>query len=363
MSAVRLLRDNLQVFEDNLLAKGWAITGPNGFEAGGQGPYKGDTAGLTIDSTPGFLTPGLVDTHVHGGGGFSADHSADDMIGVMNFHERYGVRKTFLSLVSAPLEEVLASIEQAALLVGRDKRFQGLHLEGPFLSHTHKGAHDPGVLHSPSDSEIEMLIEAGAGVVKSITVAPELLSQAQVAMLLEAGIEPCLGHTNADFHTAAKHFASGAKVLTHAFNGMRGIHHRDPGPVMAAQENMSVFSELIADGVHVAGEVAKIPDPARVILITDAMSATGLDDGNYYLGSLEVEVKEGIARTHSGSLAGSTLTLDVAVKNFATWWNSPEIAFRAAITNPAEAYGFTVPGISAEDRPLIWSSDLIIEIQ
>lgn len=361
MSAARVLRDNLQVFDNNCLAKGWAIVGAGGFEAGGQGSYQGSTSDLQIDPTPGYLTPGLVDTHVHGGGGFSADHSTQDMVGVMGFHEKHGVRKTFLSLVSAPIEEILASIEHAASLVGTDQRFLGLHLEGPFLSHTHKGAHDPGVLHSPSDSEIEMLIEAGEGIVRSITVAPELLSEAQVAMLLEAGIEPCLGHTNADFDTASKHFASGAKVLTHAFNGMRGIHHRDPGPVMAAQENKAVYSELIADGVHVASEVAKILDPARVILITDAMSAAGLSDGSYYLGSLEVEVKNGIARTHSGSLAGSTLTLDVAVKNFATWWDSPEVAFRAAITNPTNAYGLKPPGLSAEDRPLIWSSNLTLE--
>jgi N-acetylglucosamine-6-phosphate deacetylase len=130
---------------------------------------------------------------------------------------------------------------------------------------------------------------------------------------------------------------------------------------MAAQENKAVYSELIADGVHVASEVAKILDPARVILITDAMSAAGLSDGSYYLGSLEVEVKNGIARTHSGSLAGSTLTLDVAVKNFATWWDSPEVAFRAAITNPTNAYGLKPPGLSAEDRPLIWSSNLTLE--
>lgn len=361
MSAVRTLRDNLQVFEKSSLAKGWAIIGQDGFEAGGQGSFQGATTDLKIDSTPGFLTPGLVDTHVHGGGGFSADHSGNDMTGVINFHHKHGVRRTFLSLVSAPIEEILNSIEQAASLVGADKRFLGLHLEGPFLSHTHKGAHDPGVLHSPSDSEIEILIEAGAGIVRSITIAPELLSEAQVVMLLEAGIEPCLGHTNADFAIAKRHFASGAKVLTHAFNGMRGIHHRDPGPVMAAQENKSVYSELIADGVHVAGEVAKILDPSRVILITDAMSATGLSDGNYYLGSLEVVVENGIARTHSGSLAGSTLTLDVAVRNFANWWGSPEIAFRAAITNPSNAYGLNAPGLSPDDRPLIWSSNLSLE--
>jgi N-acetylglucosamine-6-phosphate deacetylase len=361
LSAARTLRENLQVFENGTLAKGWAIVGPNGFESGAQGIYSGDASALVIDSKPGYLTPGLIDTHVHGGGGHSADHSAADMVSVIDFHQKFGVRSTFLSLVSAPIEEILSSIENASTLVDKDSRFLGLHLEGPFLAHSHKGAHDPGVLHSPSNSELEMLIEAGQGVVRSMTLAPELLGEGQVTMLLEAGIEPCLGHTNADFEIAAKHFASGSKVLTHAFNGMRGIHHRDPGPVIAAQENPAVFSELIADGVHVAPEVAKILDPTRVILITDAMSATGLSDGSYYLGALEVEVIQGVARTHSGSLAGSTLTLDKAVKNFASWTNSPELAFRAAITNPALAYDLPLPGLSASDRPLIWSQDLELE--
>lgn len=346
------------MFDNGALAKGWAIVGPNGFESGAQGSFSGDSTGLAIDSTPGYLTPGLIDTHIHGGGGFSADHSAADMVSVIDFHQQFGVRFTFLSLVSAPIEEILASIEQAASLIGKDSRFLGLHLEGPFLAHGHKGAHDPGVLHSPSDSELELLIEAGAGVVRSITIAPELFSDHQVAMLIEAGIEPCLGHTSADFGVAAKHFETGAKVLTHAFNGMRGIHHRDPGPVIAAQENPAVFSELISDGIHVEPEVAKILDPTRVILVTDAMSATGLSDGSYFLGALAVEVTQGVARTHSGSLAGSTLTLDVAVKNFANWSGSAELSFRAAITNPASAYGLEVPGLKDSDRPLIWSKDL-----
>jgi N-acetylglucosamine-6-phosphate deacetylase len=362
LSAVRTLLDNIEVFENGTLAKGWAIVGPAGFESGARGSFSGDASGLAIDSTPGYLTPGLIDTHVHGGGGFSADHSASDMVSVIDFHQNHGVRSTFLSLVSAPVEELLTSIQQAALLIGKDHRFLGLHLEGPFLAHSHKGAHDPGVLHSPSDSELEVLIEAGAGIVRSMTVAPELLSDRQVSMLLEAGIEPCLGHTSADFDIAARHFATGAKVLTHAFNGMKGIHHREPGPVIAAQENQSVFSELIADGVHVEPEVAKILDPTRVILITDAMSATGLVDGSYFLGALEVEVIQGVARTHSGSLAGSTLTLDVAVRNFASWTGSAELAFAAAITNPARAYDLEVPGLAASDRPLIWSKELDIEV-
>jgi N-acetylglucosamine-6-phosphate deacetylase len=360
LSATKILRDNIEVFDGETLAKGWAIISDTKIEQAGQGKFPGDTSGLEINSTPGFVSPGLIDTHIHGGGGFSVDGSYQDMEKVIEFHQGFGVRKTFLSLVSAPLESILVSIEHATALLESDDRFLGLHLEGPFLAQSHKGAHDPAVLHAPTDDEIKKLIDKGAGVVKSITIAPELSSPKQIAMLLEAGIQPCLGHTNADYELATTHFNQGSRVLTHAFNGMNGIHHRAPGPVVAALDNKLVFSELIADGVHVRPEAARLLDPERVILITDAMSATGLPDGTFNLGSLAVEVVDGVARTHSGSLAGSTLTLDVAVKNFANWFGSVELAFRAAITNPAKAYGLKQTTLAAEDRPILWSDNLQI---
>lgn len=361
MSVAKVLHDNLLVFDSGRLTSGWAIFEENKLAGWGLGKYSG-AAIEQVNSDPGYLTPRLIETHVHGGGGFASDQSADQMSGVIDFHHLRGVGSTLLSLVSAPLAELLESISQAATLMKQDSRLLGLHLEGPFLAQSHRGAHDPGVLHSPSDEELEQLIDAGEGVIKSITVAPELLSQKQVAKLLEAGIEPCLGHTGCDFQTAANHFRLGARVLTHAFNGMPGIHHREPGPVVAALENPAVFCELIADGVHVAPEVAKLLDPARVILVTDAMSATGLSDGSYQLGSQSVKVEGGIARTESGSLAGSTLSLDQSVKNFALWWQNPEAAFRAAITNPIAAYGFDDTKLSAiaPDNYLLWDERLKI---
>jgi N-acetylglucosamine-6-phosphate deacetylase len=361
LSATKVLRDNVQVFDGEKLAKGWAIVSDGIIEQAVQGKYSADGSGLENNSTPGFVSPGLIDTHIHGGGGFSADGSYQDMVKVIDFHQGFGVRKTLLSLVSAPIEQILVSIEHATALQKSDDRFLGLHLEGPFLAQSHKGAHDPAVLHAPSDQEIEKLIDKGAGVIKSITIAPELSSPKQISMLLEAGIQPCLGHTNADYELSTTHFNQGSRVLTHAFNGMNGIHHRAPGPVVAALDNKPVFSELIADGVHVRPEAARLLDPERVILITDAMSATGLPDGTFNLGSLAVEVVEGVARTHSGSLAGSTLTLDVGVKNFANWFGSVELAFRAAITNPAKAYGLKQTTLAAEDRPILWSESLMLE--
>lgn len=363
MSAAKVLRDSLKVFDGNSLEKGWAIVTGSIVEQSCQGQFSGDRVGLEVDSSPGFVSPGLIDTHVHGGGGFSAEGGYDHMRKVIDFHHNFGVRQTFLSLVSAPLEEILVSIQHAKLLLQEDTRFLGLHLEGPFLAHSHKGAHDPNVLHAPSDDEISQLIEAGAGVVRSITIAPELSSPKQVESLLKAGIHPCLGHTNADFELARSHFNAGSRVLTHAFNGMNGVHHRAPGPVIAALENELVYSELIADGVHVRPEVAKILNPSRVILVTDAMSATGLADGGFKLGSLAVEVVGGIAKTHMGSLAGSTLTLDTAVRNFAKWFGSTELAFRAAITNPAQAYGLSLPKLDGFGGAILWSENLELQNQ
>lgn len=361
MSAAKQLHDNLLIYESEKLSPGWAIFEGEKLESWGLGKYSNAPV-QSINSEPGYLTPRLIETHVHGGGGFASEKSQEQMFGVIEFHHKRGVGATLLSLISAPLPELLESISHAASLMKEDSRLLGLHLEGPFLAQSHRGAHDPGVLHSPSDEELEQLIRAGSGVLKSITVAPELLSQKQVALLLEAGIEPCLGHTGCDFQTAANHFRLGSRVLTHAFNGMPGIHHREPGPVVAALENPEVYCELIADGVHVAPEVAKLLDPTRVILVTDAMSATGLGDGSYQLGSLAVKVHEGIARTESGSLAGSTLSLDKAVRNFASWWNNPEAAFRATITNPIAAYRLneTKLGLISTGSYLLWDKDLEI---
>jgi N-acetylglucosamine-6-phosphate deacetylase len=195
----------------------------------------------------------------------------------------------------------------------------GAHLEGPFLDDEFRGAHDPGLLRDADEASVELLLEAAAGTLRQITIAPEHDGALEaIARFVAADVRVAVGHTGADFETALAAFDAGASILTHAFNGMRGIHHRAPGPVTAAMHADHVTLEDINAGVHVHPDVVKLAfagAPGRVALVTDAMAATGSADGVYVLGSLEVVVTDGVARLREGgSIAGSTLTQDDALR-------------------------------------------------
>jgi N-acetylglucosamine-6-phosphate deacetylase len=350
---------NLQLFDgEALVTDSWVVV-DNQIVDFGVGDGWRMHAETAEDGAGGFITPRLFDTHVHGGNGFSNDNGLKDMTQVIRFHAANGVGSTFLSLISAPVSELVALIQEAKAL--KHPNFAGLHLEGPFISHEFKGAHDPKVLHAPTDAELARIIEASDGLVKSMTVAPELISDSQLQSLQEAGIGVCFGHSAAGYEQARAFFAKGSKIMTHAFNGMAGIHHRAPGPVPAALES-DTFTELIADGVHVEPAAARLLNREKVILVTDAMAATGMPDGDYSLGTMAVKVTEGVARTESGSIAGSTLLLKDAVRNYAEWTGSPVSALRAAITNPAIAYGMEAPTLSRGSKSwLLWNGHLEIQ--
>jgi N-acetylglucosamine-6-phosphate deacetylase len=224
-----------------------------------------------------------------------------------------------VSLVTASIPELCTSLERISELCESDPTLLGAHLEGPFLADAHRGAHDPGLLTAPTPAAVDRLIEAGAGCIAQITIAPELAGGLDaVRRFQRAGVVVAVGHTAADYETAAAAFDAGASVLTHAFNAMDDVRHRQPGPLPAAVERGWVTLELIADGVHVADSVMRLllaAVPARMALITDAMEATGMPDGDYLLGALPVVVADGVARLRAGgAIAGSTLTLDRAFR-------------------------------------------------
>ena len=359
MSAKTLF--NINVFDGHGIRQNqWVKWDENILEIGSGDGYL-QHSGELIDGKNGFITPKLIDTHIHGGNGTSNDDGLEAMNSVIEFHALHGVGKTMLSLISAPVNDMVGLIETAHKIT--DQRFLGLHLEGPFISEQYKGAHDPTVLHAPTIEELESIIQASKGIVRSMTIAPELISDQQLALLTSNDIVPCFGHSAADYELTKDFFAKGSNVMTHAFNGMSGIHHRKPGPVPAALE-AGAFTELIADGVHIQPAAARLLDPEKVILVTDAMAATGMPDGDYMLGSMSVKVKDSVARTESGSIAGSTLLLKDAVRNFADWSGSALHAFRAAITNPAAAYNFPTPTLTVgETEWLVWNQDLeLIEL-
>jgi N-acetylglucosamine-6-phosphate deacetylase len=272
-----------------------------------------------IDAAGSYLSPGFIDIHGHGGGGYSYDEGADAVAGARAMHRAHGTTGAVISLVTASVTDLASRAGTVAELAASDRTILGSHLEGPFLAVSHKGAHDPALLRDADPEVLAMLIEAGRGTVRQITLAPERPGGMDaVRRTVAAGIVAAVGHTGADLDVARAAFDAGATVLTHAFNAMRGIHHRAPGPVVAALEDSRVTLEVIADGIHVHPSVLRLAAdaaPGRIALVTDAMAAAGAPEGRYALGGRDVVVSDAVARLASdGTIAGSTLTQDAAVR-------------------------------------------------
>jgi N-acetylglucosamine-6-phosphate deacetylase len=340
--------------EDLLIANARVVTGGTITEDGWVRFERGVVAargtgappqhdGAVLDAAGRVLTPGFVDLHGHGGGGGDASNGAVDVPAVLAAHRSHGTTRSMLSLVSRPVDRLVATLRELAPLVREDPLLLGVHLEGPFLSPDNKGAHDPAALTLPTAEAIDALLDAADGTLAQITIAPELPGAAEaIDRLIDAGVRVAVGHTTADLATAGRAFDAGASLLTHAFNAMPGLHHRAPGPIGAALERPGVVLELIADGLHVHPIVIAAlfrMAPGRVALITDAMAAAGVGDGTYLLGSLQVEVRDGAARLASGSLAGSTLTLDAAIRTVVAAGIPLAEAVLATTATPARAIG------------------------
>ena len=304
-----------------------------------------DADASVTDAAGRTLVPGFIDLHCHGAGGASFEEGADAIARALAVHTAHGTTRSVLSLVTAPVDVLAAHLRTIAAVAASDPRVLGAHLEGPFLDHEFRGAHDPALLRTADPAAVELLLEASAGTLRQVTIAPEHAGAPEaIARLVDAGVAVAVGHTGADFAASLAAFEAGATILTHAFNGMRGIHHRAPGPVVAAMHADHVTLEIINDGVHVHPDVVRLAfsgAPRRVALVTDAMAAAGSDDGVYQLGSLEVIVEGGIARlSQGGSIAGSTLTQDVALRRAVL---DSGIAFDEAVgaltVTPAAAIG------------------------
>lgn len=292
-----------------------------------------------------WLTPGFVDIHCHGAGGASFDDGVDGITTGLAVHRAHGTTRSVISLVTNTQTNLTQSLSAIAGLAASDPLVLGSHLEGPFLDTSYKGAHSEDLLRSADAAELDAMLEAANGTLVQITLAPELPgARDAITRFVDAGVAVAVGHTAADYEQSLAAFGAGASILTHAFNGMRGIHHRAPGPVAAATHTPGVTLEVINDGTHVHPEVVRMAfasAPDRVALITDAMAATGSADGDYMLGSLAVNVLDGVARlAEGGSIAGSTLTLDDAVRRAVREVGvSVEQAIDAVTSVPARAIG------------------------
>lgn len=300
-----------------------------------------------MDAAGAYLVPGFVDIHCHGGGGGSFDDG--DTSRGPGTHLSHGTTSLLGSLVTNPLETLTATLRRLAADAPGNGTVKGFHLEGPFLAAGRCGAHNPGFLAPPTVEAVDRLVEAGGGLLRQMTIAPELdPGFAVIRRLVHHKVAVAVGHTDADYATARAAFDAGASILTHAFNAMNGLHHRTPGPVAAAFDSSHVTLELIADGHHIHDSLLRLAfqaAPGRVALITDAMAAAGCGDGTYHLGSLPVEVNDGVARLpNGGPIAGSTLTMDAALRHAVAAGIPLQEAVAAATSVPARAGGLDATG-------------------
>jgi N-acetylglucosamine-6-phosphate deacetylase len=324
-----------------------AFSGPRILAVGGADGWRELAGAQTVLTDAGglWLTPGFVDIHCHGAGGAAFDDGADGIRTGLAVHRAHGTTRSVISLVTNTRDNLLASLTGIAELAAIDPLVLGSHLEGPFLDSEFKGAHNERLLRRADADELDAMLDAADGTLRQITLAPELPgATAAIERFVDAGVAVAVGHTAADYEQSRAAFDAGASILTHAFNGMRGIHHRAPGPVAAATHTPGVTLEVINDGTHVHPEVVRMAfasAPGRIALITDAMAATGSADGEYLLGALAVDVQGGVARlVDGGSIAGSTLTLDDAVRRAVTEVGiDMATAIEAVTAVPARAIG------------------------
>ncbi|PRY67649.1 N-acetylglucosamine 6-phosphate deacetylase [Glaciihabitans tibetensis] len=337
----------------------WMLVEGNSIISVGSGPQH-PPADFQVDVAGRRLVPGFLDLHGHGGGGFAFDDGGEHLVRALATHRAHGTTRSVVSLVANPPAELRASLAAIADLARSDPLVLGAHLEGPFMAVGRRGAHNAQFLLEPDPALLEELLNSARGTLRQITIAPELVGAMEsIDVLVEAGVVVAIGHSYADFAIAQEAFDRGARLLTHAFNAMSGIHHRAPGPVVAAFEDARVSLELILDGEHVHPDVAALTfrsAPGRVALVTDAMAAAGSTDGDYRLGSLNVAVRDGTALLRgTTTIAGSTLTQDRALRVAITRAHIPAVDAVAALTlTPAKVlgiehrHGLLAPGFVAD---------------
>lgn len=320
------------------------------------------------DTAGGWIIPGFVDIHCHGGDGASYTvGDTEQARTVAAFHRKHGTTTTLASLVSSPFDLMMDAVTNFKPLVDSGE-LAGIHFEGPYLAHNRCGAQNPEALRDPDIAELNQLVEAGAGAVKMMTIAPELPGAiAAIEWLSVHGVVASIGHTDASYEITMDGINAGATAGTHVFNGMRPFNHRDPGPIPALLDDPRVVCEFIADPVHLhMGTLAFALHASCApwaVLVTDAMSATGMPPGDYELGGLAVTVADGAARlSDSGSIAGSTITMDDAFRNAVKLAGiEVEVASQMASQTPAELLGLEdvgriEPGARAD--LLVYSDDL-----
>lgn len=310
------------------------------------------TGARVLDFPGATLAPAFFDVHIHGAAGHDAMEATPQALSAISgFLASRGTGSFLATTVTAPLDATLRAVEGLAQWIAQPlaeghAQTVGIHLEGPFLSHAKRGVQPAEHLLAPSIATFDRLFDAAEGHVRLMTLAPELPGAVELAAHATArGVRVSVGHSDATAAETRAAIAAGATSATHTFNAMRALDHREPGILGTVLTNDALYAELICDGIHTEPEIVRLwwraKGPERAILVTDAMSAAGMPDGEYQLGGFAVQVANGRAMAR-GVLAGSVLTLDCALANFIAFTGATvEQGLNLLSANPAAMTGLT----------------------
>jgi len=308
------------ILPDQLLTDGWLIIESGKIANFGTGSLPATDSAAIIDGQGQYVLAGFIDIHVHGGASYDfMDAGAEELDGITSFHMKHGTTAMLATTVTGSQEQLSAVLKSVASYRQQASmpytQLVGVHLEGPFVNPKWKGAQNEAYMVEPQPTWLEQWQVQYPGLIKMQTLAPEINGAYDyIELLSKHGIVAACGHTDSNFDQISGAVKHGLRHAVHTYNAMKGLHHREPGTLGAVMLHDEITAELIADGIHVHAAAAKIlhkmKGSDRLVLVTDAMSAAGMPDGDYELGGLPVVVEQGVARLkQDGSLAGSTLTM------------------------------------------------------
>lgn len=315
-----LLIHNVRLIQDNEPTPGCILI-QNGKIVSVDKEVDPSLADSHIDGKGHLLIPGMIDLHIHGAEGFDMmDGSIRSVEAVSKACARTGCTSFLATSVSSSLEDLLKMISNVSQVAGREPGAQvaGIHIEGPYLNVKRKGMQNEQYLRHPDQDEMKFILEQSGSLIRMVTLAPELPGGIEmINFLKKRGIIPAIAHSDATYEEAIEAFRVGASHVTHCCNGMRPIHHRDPGLILAAFEENHVSVQAIVDNVHLHPAMVRLlyreKGPDKMVLITDALQAMGMGDGTYLFGGHEVRVSQGVAKLADGTLASSTVTMNEAL--------------------------------------------------